>query len=221
MPEWGQLHWSGWALHLLLPSRHTGYVYTNLYSTHVSDFTVYQSKGCNRVFNNHFFSGVLCEINEDDCAPTPGVRRASPKCLNNGTCVDRVGGYRCNCPPGFTGERCEGDINECLSNPCNPSSSLDCIQLSNDYQCVCKPGFTGWSRKSLITSARQLGFNFPVSHLICLLSIILGRRCQNRFSVCESQPCQNGGACSVSSVSASGYICTCQLVSIHWQTFDT
>lgn len=100
-----------------------------------------------KVFNNHFFTGVLCEINEDDCAPLPGIRGASPKCLNNGTCVDRVGGYRCNCPPGFTGERCEGDINECLSNPCSPSSSLDCIQLPNDYQCICKPGFTGYLSK--------------------------------------------------------------------------
>lgn len=87
--------------------------------------------------------GVLCEINEDDCAPPERLRSAPPKCLNNGTCVDRVGGYRCNCPPGFTGERCEGDINECLSDPCIPSNSLDCIQLPNDYQCICKPGFTG------------------------------------------------------------------------------
>lgn len=71
------------------------------------------------------------------------MRSAPPKCLNNGTCVDRVGGYRCNCPPGFTGERCEGDINECLSNPCSPSNSLDCIQLPNDYLCICNPGFTG------------------------------------------------------------------------------
>lgn len=94
--------------------------------------------------------GVLCEINEDDCA-TPTWPRGTPKCLNNGTCVDRVGGYHCNCPPGFTGERCEGDINECHSNPCNPANSLDCIQLPNDYHCVCKPGFTG---QSVIDSIR-------------------------------------------------------------------
>lgn len=45
--------------------------------------------------------------------------------------------------------------------------------------------------------------------------LFVGRRCQSRFSVCESQPCQNGGACSVSSMSPQGYTCTCQLVSIH------
>lgn len=111
-----------------------------------------------------YFSGVLCEINEDDCAPPLGVRGPSPKCLNNGTCVDRVGGYRCNCPPGFTGERCEGDINECLSNPCNPSSSLDCIQLPNDYQCVCKPGFTGQSSETRIV---QASLQREIDHVCC------------------------------------------------------
>lgn len=85
--------------------------------------------------------GVLCEINEDDCATSPGSR--APKCLNNGTCVDRVGGYRCNCPPGYTGERCEGDINECLAKPCLPQRTLDCVQGANDFQCLCKPGYTG------------------------------------------------------------------------------
>lgn len=102
------------------------------------------------------FKGVLCEINDDDCAPPMRLRSAPPKCLNNGTCVDRVGGYRCNCPPGFTGERCEGDINECLSNPCSPSNSLDCIQLPNDYQCICKPGFTGETSPTWLLCMRSV-----------------------------------------------------------------
>ncbi|XP_035254880.1 neurogenic locus notch homolog protein 3-like, partial [Anguilla anguilla] len=37
-----------------------------------------------------------------------------------------------------------------------------------------------------------------------------GRRCQFRFSVCESQPCLNGGACSASPSTVQGYTCTCQ-----------
>lgn len=80
--------------------------------------------------------GLFCEENIDDCA-------GGPHCLNGGQCVDRIGGYSCRCLPGFAGERCEGDINECLSNPCNSEGSLDCIQLTNNYQCVCRSTFTG------------------------------------------------------------------------------
>lgn len=76
--------------------------------------------------------GLLCEINIDDCVPGA--------CHNNGTCSDRVGGFECKCPAGFVGPRCEGDINECLSNPCSFIGTQDCVQLVNDYQCNCKPG---------------------------------------------------------------------------------
>lgn len=78
---------------------------------------------------------------------------------------------------------------------------------------------------SLASQVRQLEAA-PASQCKCkntllkLLSftinmLCLGRRCQGRFSVCESQPCQNGGACTVSSSFPLGYTCTCQLVSIH------
>lgn len=80
--------------------------------------------------------GLLCEENIDDCA-------RGPHCLNGGQCVDKIGGYSCRCLPGFAGERCEGDINECLSNPCSSEGSLDCVQLTNDYMCVCRSAFTG------------------------------------------------------------------------------
>ena len=88
-------------------------------------------------------AGVHCEINVDDCNPPIDPVSRGPKCFNNGTCVDQVGGYSCSCPPGFVGERCEGDVNECLSNPCSSEGSLDCIQLTNDYLCVCRSTFTG------------------------------------------------------------------------------
>ncbi|KAG6924243.1 neurogenic locus notch -like protein 1-like, partial [Chelydra serpentina] len=97
--------------------------------------------------------GVLCEINEDDCAASPGSR--APKCLNNGTCVDRVGGYRCSCPPGYTGERCEGDINECLAKPCLLQRTLDCVQGANDFHCLCKPGYTGRRCQNIVNTCES------------------------------------------------------------------
>ena len=49
-------------------------------------------------------------------------------------CVNKIGGFDCVCPAGFTGPACELDLNECESNPCHPSST--CINLSSTYaQC--------------------------------------------------------------------------------------
>ena len=45
-------------------------------------------------------------------------------CQNNGSCVPDPnkprgsGFYQCNCIPGFTGEKCETNIDECQSYPC-------------------------------------------------------------------------------------------------------
>ena len=38
-----------------------------------------------------------------------------------------------------TGENCDVDFDECLSNPCQ--NGANCIQpVVNEYQCVCQPG---------------------------------------------------------------------------------
>lgn len=80
-------------------------------------------------------------------------------CHNNGTCLDRVGGFECACPPGFVGPRCEGDINECLSNPCAGPGTQDCVQLVNNYHCNCKTGYMGRHCEVKV-------FNSVLSHII-------------------------------------------------------
>lgn len=97
-----------------------------------------------------FSSGVHCEINLDDCNPFTDPLTNEPKCFNNGRCVDRIGGYHCVCPAGYVGERCEGDVNECLSDPCDPRGSYNCVQLTNSYRCECRTGYTGTGPSPII-----------------------------------------------------------------------
>lgn len=47
----------------------------------------------------------------------------------------------CSCPSGFTGLRCEININECAKNPCANGST--CVDRIKHYTCTCPPGFTG------------------------------------------------------------------------------
>ena len=68
----------------------------------------------------------------------------SSPCTNNGSCTamepprSRVD-YTCQCVAGYTGSRCEVNIDHCQSAVC-PSNSM-CVEGVNSYQCICNPNF--------------------------------------------------------------------------------
>ena len=91
----------------------------------------------------------------DDCSPNPCI---------HGNCTDLIANFSCDCEPGWRGETCSIDINECaLLNPCENravcedstsartdgslmgcqySAASDCINI-NEYRCLCEDRFTG------------------------------------------------------------------------------
>lgn len=156
--------------------------------------------------------GVHCEINIDDCNPFTDPVTKEPKCFNKGKCVDGVGGYHCLCPAGYVGERCEGDINECLSNPCDPRGTHSCIQLTNNYRCECRIGYTG-TVIFIARSLRQRIFSCKLIENLCVCVFSAGQHCDTVFDGCKSKPCRNGGTCSVASNTPHGFICKCPPVS--------
>lgn len=55
--------------------------------------------------------------------------------------MDRVNTFSCLCLPGFVGEKCQTDMNECLSEPCKNGGT--CSDYVNSYTCKCPAGFDG------------------------------------------------------------------------------
>lgn len=119
-------------------------------------------------------------MNIDECAVTG--KDIGPVCLNGGTCLDQVASYKCLCPQGWGGSRCQTAIKACTSSPC--LNGARCTDASNAgssissglYQCHCPTGFSG-------------------------------KNCQFNDDDCSPSSCLNGGTCvdGINSIS-----CLCQ-----------
>ncbi|XP_029474468.1 protein crumbs homolog 1 isoform X2 [Rhinatrema bivittatum] len=100
-------------------------------------------------------TGKLCSLNSlPEASPLNVVRiysrlpsticgneKRNLTCYNHGNCTESRKELKCNCLPGFTGERCEVDIDECESDPCLNGGL--CQNLPNRFQCICDVSFAG------------------------------------------------------------------------------
>ena len=54
------------------------------------------------------------------CEDVNECQITSKPCENGGTCVNKPGSFECVCPLGFSGKRCQEDVNECVVSGTNP-----------------------------------------------------------------------------------------------------
>ncbi|KNC80159.1 hypothetical protein SARC_07472 [Sphaeroforma arctica JP610] len=149
------------------------------------------------------YSGVLCEIDEDECESAP--------CKNGGTCTDAVAGYVCACPAGYEGTQCEIDADECGSAPC--LNGARCEDGVNKYTCHCEPGFEGPTCAINIDDCsgnpcyNDGGCIDGVNAYTCGCAVgYSGHNCEVQTDDCAVTPCANGGTCEDL---VGSYKCTC------------
>ncbi|KAE8294410.1 Sushi, nidogen and EGF-like domain-containing protein 1 [Larimichthys crocea] len=130
-----------------------------------------------------------------------------------GTCRNQVGSFHCECAVGFSGKRCQTDINECLSEPCKHGGT--CEDQPGSYLCQCPQGFKGQSCEieqdgcdshPCLNGGACRGYRR--NYLCVCKDGFFGDQCQMLENPCVLQPCGNRGLCR--SDRRGNYNCVCK-----------
>ena len=114
-------------------------------------------------YTDSFLIFFILDINECEFFP----------CENNGTCIDLIDQFTCQCVAGYTGDHCESSnlciftqcaffrdfisnsvIDECASTPCQNNGT--CIDGLDRHACLCLAGYTGVVCESCDLSSRNV-----------------------------------------------------------------
>ncbi|KAJ8312559.1 hypothetical protein KUTeg_009932 [Tegillarca granosa] len=120
----------------------------------------------------------------DECYSSP---------CTNGTCLDMVDNFVCQCVPGYEGRLCDKEIDECASNPCVYGKCTDYI---HGYKCACKRGYDGNNCQYgkflalyiciLLTTISNLYCNYSAHGTLFTSTFLI------EIDECKSSPCING-----------------------------
>uniref|UniRef100_A0A8C2PBT7 Sushi, von Willebrand factor type A, EGF and pentraxin domain containing 1 n=1 Tax=Capra hircus TaxID=9925 RepID=A0A8C2PBT7_CAPHI len=132
-------------------------------------------------------------------------------CHNSGTCQQLGRGYVCLCLPGYTGLKCEIDIDECSSLPCHNNGI--CKDRVGEFICECPSGYTGQLCEENVnecSSSPCLNKGTCVDglagyHCTCVKGY-MGLHCETEVNECQSSPCLNNAVCEDQ---LGGFLCKC------------
>ena len=152
----------------------------------------------------------------------------SEACSNHGNCTSTpTGSYTCACLPGYTGFRCETDINECASSPCQNGGS--CNDLVNGYNCSCPDKTNGTNCENvgcpMMYQCTSQGYCYD-DQCSCLIDYT-GLMCETKQEIgCKSslcvcfQPVIGGDMdciCENVTNGCNGVLAPCKLISSYYQ----
>ncbi|XP_063265940.1 protein crumbs homolog 2 isoform X1 [Prinia subflava] len=179
------------------------------------------------------YTGQACEEDVDECVTEP--------CHNGGLCLQRsnpahygtqplfpstfshsqAAGFVCQCLPGFTGETCFTNIDECESQPCQNGGL--CQDLVNGFLCQCPPGYSGLECAVNINECEEGpckngavcedGIADYSCHCVPGQDGVTwgGKNCSVQLTGCQTHDCQNEALCIPTYQAEShGHLCQCQ-----------
>nr|XP_061796119.1 vitamin K-dependent protein S-like [Nerophis lumbriciformis] len=71
----------------------------------------------------------------NQCTPFPCYREGTERC------VDGKASYTCVCKPGWKGQSCEKDIDECSDSEFPAGCNHNCYNIPGSFHCTCKDGY--------------------------------------------------------------------------------
>ncbi|CAD5120054.1 DgyrCDS8636 [Dimorphilus gyrociliatus] len=154
------------------------------------------------------------KVNDYECLCLPDTKECdSNPCLHNGECKENtINSYTCKCRSGFSGDRCEIDEDECVSEPC--FNGATCQDAKGFYLCVCTEGFSGSRCQEnlndcIVNNCKNGGSCIDgIADYSCYcVSGYEGDHCEIEVEECLSDPCKNGGSCFEGNIGE--YRCEC------------
>ncbi|KRY74869.1 Neurogenic locus notch -like protein, partial [Trichinella pseudospiralis] len=174
------------------------------------------------------FEGRLCEIKIDYCknvtCANGEIRVCDLVSCVHGTCKYNLfenGDYVsfCDCNPGFQGNDCSIDIDECADEgnyPCLNNGT--CFNDVGSYHCQCSIKFEGVHCEKKIdpcgsnpcsNQATCITLSDDPKEYECQCQIgFEGRLCEIKIDYCKNVTCANGGECI--NMDDNNYICKCK-----------
>lgn len=146
-----------------------------------------------------YILGQFCETKIPFCTD-----KYNP-CKNNARCVDHDTYYTCECLPGFKGENCTMNVDDCENHMCQVSSQEiarnvltsrfqnggTCIDGINDYKCKCDGDFSGKFCEITALVAMMYPQTSPCQHHDCVHGVCFQPSGSNDY-LCKCAPGYSG-----------------------------